>query len=138
MFQSRRKFLMEHPDDPIDAYFVILNSLHSYHIKKPLNEINDTSCNSKCFTHKYIWMDLLKKEECECKGTSKRLFSNHNYIFDIPILKIFEISESFNKIEMDKCLKLKTTRLSEEFTRNVFDIKGKLFLYLKALIVKYL
>jgi hypothetical protein len=80
-------------------------------------------------------MDIMKKEECECKGSTKRLFSNHNYVFDIPILKIFEISEGFNKIEMDKCFKLKPNKFSEDFTRNVYDVKGKLFLYLKALIV---
>lgn len=102
-----------------------------------MNEIIDASCNSKCFSHKYIWMDLLKKEECECKGVNKRLFSNHNYIFDIPIQKILEISEGFNKIEMDKCFKLKPSKFSEEFARNIIEIKGKLFLYLKALIVTF-
>jgi hypothetical protein len=31
-FQSRRKFLIDYPDDPIDAYFAIINSLHSLYI----------------------------------------------------------------------------------------------------------
>ena len=32
LFQSRRKFLLEHPDDPVDALFAILNCFHSNYI----------------------------------------------------------------------------------------------------------
>jgi hypothetical protein len=31
-FQSRRKFLIDYPDDPVDAYFAIINSLHALFI----------------------------------------------------------------------------------------------------------
>ena len=33
-FQSRRKFLLEHPDDPVDSLFAILNCFHSNYIVK--------------------------------------------------------------------------------------------------------
>lgn len=28
LFQSRRKFLIDHPDDPVDCYFSIVNAIH--------------------------------------------------------------------------------------------------------------
>jgi hypothetical protein len=31
-FQSRRKFLIDYPDDPVDAYFALINSMHSLYI----------------------------------------------------------------------------------------------------------
>ena len=34
VFQSRRKFLLEHPDDPVDTLFAILNCFHSNYIVK--------------------------------------------------------------------------------------------------------
>lgn len=32
LFQNRRKFLIDHPDDPIDCYFAIVNAIHSYYM----------------------------------------------------------------------------------------------------------
>ena len=32
LFQNKRKFLPEQPDDPIDLYFAIINLLHSHYI----------------------------------------------------------------------------------------------------------
>jgi len=32
LFESRRKFLIDYPDDPVDALYALINSLHSYHI----------------------------------------------------------------------------------------------------------
>ena len=88
-FKNRRKFILNHPDDPVDLFFILLNSIHSFIIKSPINEISDEICNNKCFSHKYIWMDLTRIDECGCNGTSRRLFSNHNYITDIPMYQIF-------------------------------------------------
>ena len=90
-FKNRRKFILNQPDDPIDLFFVLLNSLHSFCIKSPINEISEELCNGKCFSHKYIWMDLTRIDSCECNGTTRRLFSNHNYITDIPVYKILNI-----------------------------------------------
>lgn len=30
LFQNRRKFLVDQPDDPVDCYFAFLNAIHSY------------------------------------------------------------------------------------------------------------
>ena len=89
LFKNRRKFILNHPDDPVDFLFILLNSIHSFIIKSPINEISDEICNYKCFSHKYLWMDLTRIDECGCNGTSRRLFSNHNYITDIPMNQIF-------------------------------------------------
>ena len=96
-FKNKRKFILNHPDDPIDLLFVILNAIHSFYIKCPLNEISDELCNLKCFSHKFIWMDLTRIDECECNGTSRRLFSNHNYITDIPMNQIFSLINNIYK-----------------------------------------
>lgn len=93
-FQSRRKFLLNYPDDPVDLYFAVINSLHSYKIKSNLNEIKDTSCDMKCAAHKYVFMDISRKDHCECKGSSKRLYSYHNYILDIPLKRILDLTNN--------------------------------------------
>jgi hypothetical protein len=82
-------------------------------------------------------MDLCRIEECECKGSSRRFFSQHNYIFDIPLEKIFELSSNINLIEMSKSFKLKTGKFSQVGSTelaNISDLKGKLFLYFKMLL----
>ena len=97
LFNNRSKFILNQPDDAVDLLFVILNAIHSFSIKSPLNQISDELCNnSKCFSHRYIWMDLTRIDECECNGTSRRLFSNHNYITDIPMDQIFTIINNYS------------------------------------------
>jgi hypothetical protein len=96
-FKNRRKFILNQPDDPVDLFFVILNGIHSFAINSPINEISEELCNGKCFSHKYIWMDLTRIDECECNGTSRRLFSNHNYITDIPMFHIFSLINNLYK-----------------------------------------
>ena len=97
LFSNRSKFIMNQPDDAVDLFFVILNAIHSFSIKSPLNQISDELCNnSKCFSHKYFWMDLTRIDECECNGTSRRLFSNHNYITDIPMSQIFTLINNYS------------------------------------------
>jgi hypothetical protein len=34
LFQNRRKFLIDQPDDPVDCYFAIVNSIHSHFMVK--------------------------------------------------------------------------------------------------------
>ena len=96
-FKNRRKFILNQTDDPVDLFFVILNAIHSFSINSPINEISEELCNSKCFSHKFIWMDLTRIDECECNGTSRRLFSNHNYIMDIPMYQIFSVINNIYK-----------------------------------------
>lgn len=97
LFNNRSKFILNQPDDAVDLFFVILNAIHSFSIRSPLNEISDEICNnSKCFSHRFIWMDLTRIDECECNGTSRRLFSNHNYITDIPMIQIFSLINNYN------------------------------------------
>ena len=117
-FKNRRKFILNHPDDPVDFLFIILNSIHSFAIKSPINEISDEICNYKCFSHKYLWMDLTRIDECGCNGTSRRLFSNHNYITDIPINKIFNYINNLQK--------------NPKY--NITEINQKLFLYYKDIL----
>ena len=95
-FQNCRKFLADQPDDPSDLLFVIINAIHSYSIQFSLNEISDETCTEKCFSHKFIWLDLARIDECKCKGITKRLFSSHNYITDIPLKKIFNLMDNKN------------------------------------------
>ena len=90
-FQNHRKFLLDQPDDPADLLFIIINAIHSNSIQFSLNEISDENCTEKCFSHKFIWLDLSRIDECKCKGSTKRLYSNHNYITDIPMDKIFNL-----------------------------------------------
>ena len=117
-FKNRRKFILNHPDDPVDLFFIILNSIHSFAIKSPINEISDEICNYKCFSHKYIWMDLTRIDECGCNGTSRRLFSNHNYITDIPMNKIFNYINNLQK--------------NPKY--NIIEINQKLFFYYKDIL----
>ena len=117
-----------------------------------MGEIKDTNCYNKCLAHKYLWIDLCRVDECECKGTSKRLFSYHNYIFDIPLDKIFNLTNNTNLVEMSKSFKLKSfTNKNSNSTNNnnpfgigadlstistgnnLLDSKGKLFIYFKIL-----
>ena len=122
-FQNRRKFLVEQPDDPSELLFVIINAIHSYSIQFPLNEISDETCTEKCFSHKFIWLDLSRIDECKCKGTSKRLFSNHNYITDIPMKKIFNIIQMHN---------INLNKNNEKFV--LYESNQKLFNYYTNLI----
>ncbi len=139
-FQNRRKFLLEQPDDPLDCYFAFLNAIHSYKMDSPLNEVVDNMCTStstKCVSHKNFWIDLCRIDECECKGSSKRYYSNHNYIFDIPLQKLFEMSNNMNLVEMSKSFKLKTGKFSEVGSTemsSISDLKGKLFSHFKMLL----
>jgi len=97
LFNIKSKFMLNQPDDAVDLFFIILNAIHSFSIKSPLNQISDELCNNtKCFSHKYIWMDLTRIDECECNGTSRRLFSNHNYITDIPMNQIFSLINNYS------------------------------------------
>ena len=120
LFQNHRKFLIDQPDDPVDLLFVLINSIHSFSIKFPLNEISDENCTEKCFSHKFIWLDLSRIDKCKCNGSTKRLFSNHNYITDIPINKIF------NLIQIKKNMPLyeSNQKLFEYYTYLISKIKS--------------
>lgn len=94
-------------------------------------------CTSKCLPHRHFWIDLSRIDECECKANSKRFYSNHNYIFDIPLDKLFELSNNINLVEMSKSFKLKSGKFSEVGSTEmstISDLKGKLFLYFKMLL----
>lgn len=80
-----------------------------------------------------MWLDLGKKESCQCGAKSSRLFSSHNYIFDIPIDSILVIAKTTNLIEMSKSFKLKSGKISDDLIA-LSDLKEKLFLYYKQLI----
>ena len=119
-FKNRRKFILNHPDDPVDLLFILLNSIHSFTIKSPINEISDEICNYKCFSHKYLWMDLTRIDECGCNGTSRRLFSNHNYITDIPMNQIFNYikNSKYNISEINQKLFFCYKDILKNFTMN--------------------
>jgi len=134
-FQNRRKFLIDHPDDPLDLYFVIINSIHSNFLQLPEKEISDYSCREKCCSHHYLWMDIARIDFCDCGGNNKRLFSNHNYIFDIPIDKIFNLCKNYilinNDINNVNGIKVKERNSQSNFC--LYDFYGKLFYYYKFL-----
>ena len=120
-FQNRRKFLIDQPDDPADLLFVIINAIHSCSIQFSLNEISDETCTDKCFSHKFIWLDLSRIDECKCKGTAKRLFSIHNYITDIPMKKMFNIIK--NSVNNGKYLYDSKQKLFNYYTKLIYNIK---------------
>lgn len=101
-----------------------------------MNEITDESCRDKCLAHKALWLDLARIDECECKGSTKRLFSNHNYVFDIPIDAIFDLVKTISISPSEsnsKNIKVKERHLSQiQYSMN--EIQGKLFLYYKYLL----
>ena len=98
LFKNRRKFLLEHPDDPNDLYFTIINAIHSNFLNLNLNETSDESCKIKCYSHKFLWLDISRIDECECGSNKKILFSNHNYVFDIPLDLILELIKNKNEL----------------------------------------
>jgi hypothetical protein len=69
------------------------------------------------------------KKECECGSTNKKLFSYHNYIFDVPFDKIFENAENPQSVEFGKRIKLKSGKLGTDNV-SLNDFKGKLFICL--------
>ena len=77
---------------------------------------------------------LIKLKECECKGLVKRLFSYHNYLFDIDLKSILDISHNFGKHDFNKCTKLNINKLNYD-SWNLFELKNNLFLMLKHLLV---
>ena len=124
-FQNHRKFLLDQPDDPSDLLFSIINAIHSHSIQFSLNEISDENCKEKCFSHKFIWLDLSRIDECKCKGMTKRLFSNHNYITDIPMEKIFNLmnQNNNNKNNDEFLLYNSNQKLFNYFTNLISGIK---------------
>ena len=116
LFQTHRKFLPGQPDDPSDLLFVLINSIHSFSINYPLNEISDENCVEKCFSHKFIWLDLSRIDKCKCSGSTKRLFSNHNYMTDIPMNKIFNLMRIKNKNKENYTLYENNKKLFEYYT----------------------
>ena len=111
LFKNKKKFMKSSPDEPIDFLYIIINFLHSLKIKKDNSEINNV-CSSDCFSHKYLWIKMLKIYECECKGQSKKILNKNNYFIDIPINII----------------------INKYFKNNIYDINQKLFIYYKQII----
>jgi hypothetical protein len=95
--------------------------------------VKDNNCNNKCLAHSKLWIDLYRQDECDCGEESKRLFSYHNYIIDIPLDKLISLANNVNAIEMGKTVKFKSGRLSNEIG-SMLDLKGKLVLYFKMLL----
>ena len=120
LFQNHRKFLIDQPDDPVDLLFILINSIHSASMKFPLNEITDENCTEKCFSHKFIWLDLSRIDKCKCSGSTKRLFSNHNYITDIPMNKIFNLIQVKKNFPLHEC----NQKLFEYYTYLISKIKS--------------
>lgn len=60
----------------------------------------------------------------------KRIFSSHNYVFDLPIDSILNLTKTTNVIEMSRSFKLKSGKILNE-TISLSDIKEKLFSYYK-------
>ena len=134
-FQNRRKFLIDIPDDPSDLYFILINSIHSNFLQISQKEISDYSCREKCCSHHFLWMDIARIDFCECGGNKKRLFSNHNYIFDININKIFDLCKNYILINdiNGSGIKVKERNNSNN-NFFLYEFYEKLFFYYKFLI----
>ena len=127
LFQNRRKFLLDHPDDPCDCYFALVNALHSCFLQFPSNEITDESCREKCFAHKYLWLDMQRIDECDCKGNTKRLLSNFNYVFDIQIDQVIETAKHAHYGHQQQ---------QQQNMFNLNELHAKLFVYYKMMLTQ--
>ena len=116
LFKDKRKFIKNNPDDPIDFLYVIILFLHSLKIKKENNELTNNICSDDCFSHKYLWIKMLKIYECECKAQSKKILNKNNFFIDIPI-----------NIIINKFLKT-----------NIYDMNQNLFIYYKKIISNHI
>ena len=113
LYKTRKKFLKNAPDDPIDFLYSIINFLHSLTDKKLYNdEVSNNLYCQDCFSHKYLWLKLIKIYECECKSQSKKIINKNNYFIDIPMNILI------NKFKKN----------------NIYDINQKLFIYYKQII----
>ena len=115
LYKAKKKFIKNYPDDPIDFLYIIINLLHSLKEKKEQKEASNLLC-SDCFSHKNLWIKLLKMYECECKAQSKKILNKNNYFIDIPINLI-----------INKFIK-----------NNLFDMNQKLFIYFRQIITNTL
>ena len=96
IYKNKGKFQLNELDDPIDVLFLILNSVH-----------NDFYCNLKnnlCFIHQCFWINVIREDECGCSKSSKKKFGEYNYVIDIPINLILNLTsqnllfENYQKI----------------------------------------
>ena len=133
LFQNRRKFLLDHPDDPCDCYFAFINALHSCYLQFSSNDITDESCRGKCFAHKYLWLDMQRIDECECKGNTKRLLSNFNYIFDVRIDQVIEIAKH---VHYGNNNNNHQQQQQQNMFNNLNEIHSKLFVYYKMMLMQ--
>ena len=85
LFKDKKKFLKNSPDNPIDFLYVIINLLHSLKAKMKQNQIPNNLVCENCFSHKYLWIKMLKIYECECKGQSKKILNRNNFFIDIAL-----------------------------------------------------
>ena len=80
-------------------------------------------------------------DSCECKGTAKRLYSYHNYLFEIPLRKVLRFTkENPTKILTNSDFIDSQGRHGSHGVKNnievkLSDFKGKLFHYFKSLLV---
>lgn len=94
LFREEKKFRMKSMGDPVDLFFVILNSFHSYR-SSSLKYIHETPCNPPCLAHSLFWINLLEQNECErCGATSEVLQYDYNYF----IYEVY-VKELLNKLE---------------------------------------
>jgi hypothetical protein len=65
LFRAENKFQLQKMDDPVEALFAILNSLHSYVFAvKSLKFIIDRPCNPNCLSHECFWFNMLEQTVC--------------------------------------------------------------------------
>ena len=104
LFKDKKKFLKNSPDNPIDFLYVIINLLHSLKAKMKQNQIPNNLVCENCFSHKYLWIKMLKIYECECKGQSKKILNRNNFFIDIAINIIINNYSKSNLYEMNQQL----------------------------------
>lgn len=77
---------------------------------------------------------LFDKKECSCGAYNQKYISNYHYIFDLPLRKILDETENSEVVEMTRTFKRKSN-LDNDANCNIAELKGKLFLYFKQIIV---
>lgn len=108
------KFEFDKPNEPCEFYYSFVNLIHSFCQNSILSEvkINDNDENCNCLSHKYLYINIVKHDECECSYINRTKCSTRNCIIDIPIEKVITISNNHSN--------------------NIYYVKEKLFSFFKS------
>ena len=101
LFKEDKRFKLNSMDDPVEAFFVILNAFHAFaHDASSLKYIFEKPCNPVCLSHSLFWVNILEQHQCDCGATSEILKYDYNYfIYEAYVKEILTITSKVNEIK---------------------------------------